>query len=90
VPAARLAAIAAAGEAGVPFTTGLLIGLGESRADRLRDLRSIRDLHRRYGHIQVRFMHPSVCLSVSLFGAKHWQIRAIGAPSSSKRHITFT
>ncbi len=52
LPAARLAAIAAAGEARVPFTTGLLIGIGETRAERIEALVAIRDLQRRYGHIQ--------------------------------------
>ncbi|WP_380879691.1 FO synthase [Sphingomonas sp. DBB INV C78] len=52
IPAARLASIAAAGEAAIPFTTGLLIGLGETRAERIHALVAIRDLHRRYGHIQ--------------------------------------
>ena len=51
-PAARLAAIAAAGEARVPFTTGLLIGIGETRAERIEALVAIRDLHARHGHIQ--------------------------------------
>ncbi len=51
-PAHRLAAIEAAGEARVPFTTGLLIGIGETRAERIAALIAIRDLHRRYGHIQ--------------------------------------
>lgn len=52
VPARRLESIAAAGRAGVPFTTGLLIGIGESRAERIAALLAIRDLHRRHGHIQ--------------------------------------
>ena len=51
-PAVRLAAIEAAGRAGVPFTTGILIGIGETRAERVEALVSIRDLHRRHGHIQ--------------------------------------
>jgi FO synthase len=51
-PAARLATLAAAGERAVPFTTGLLIGIGETRAERLETLLAIRGLHRRYGHIQ--------------------------------------
>lgn len=52
VPARRRAAIEAAGRARVPFTTGLLIGIGETRDERLQALLAIRDLHRRYGHIQ--------------------------------------
>ena len=52
LPARRLASIEAAGRRGVPFTTGLLIGIGETRAERVDALVAIRDLHRRYGHIQ--------------------------------------
>jgi FO synthase len=52
LPEARLATIAAAGEAGVPFTTGVLIGIGETRAERLEALLAIRELHERSGHIQ--------------------------------------
>jgi len=36
----------------IPFTTGILIGIGETRAERLDSLVVIRDLHGRYGHIQ--------------------------------------
>nr|WP_231735501.1 5-amino-6-(D-ribitylamino)uracil--L-tyrosine 4-hydroxyphenyl transferase CofH [Novosphingobium sp. CCH12-A3] len=52
VPARRLASIAAAGEAGVPFTTGLLIGIGETRLERIEALLAIRELNDRFGHIQ--------------------------------------
>jgi 7,8-didemethyl-8-hydroxy-5-deazariboflavin synthase CofG subunit len=52
VPAKRLRTIEAAGKQGVPFTTGLLIGIGESCEDRVDTLLAIRDLHQRYGHIQ--------------------------------------
>ncbi|HEX7876771.1 MAG TPA: 5-amino-6-(D-ribitylamino)uracil--L-tyrosine 4-hydroxyphenyl transferase CofH [Sphingobium sp.] len=51
-PAVRLEAIEAAGRAKVPFTTGILIGIGETREERIEALVAIRDLHRRYGHIQ--------------------------------------
>jgi FO synthase len=51
-PARRLAAIEAAGRARVPFTTGLLIGIGETRAERVEALLAIRELHRAHGHIQ--------------------------------------
>ena len=52
VPARRLAAIEAAGRAQVPFTTGLLIGIGETRAERIQALAAIRDSHRRHNHVQ--------------------------------------
>jgi len=51
-PAARLATIRLAGEAGVPFTSGILIGIGETRAERVEALLALRDLHDRYGHLQ--------------------------------------
>ena len=52
LPARRLETIAAAGEEHVPFTTGLLIGIGESRAERVDALLAIRELAERYGHVQ--------------------------------------
>ena len=52
VPAKRLRTIEDAGKQKVPFTTGLLIGIGESLEDRVDTLLAIRGLHERYGHIQ--------------------------------------
>jgi 7,8-didemethyl-8-hydroxy-5-deazariboflavin synthase CofG subunit len=52
VPAKRLRTIEEAGRQQVPFTTGLLIGIGETPEDRVDTLLAIRDLHHRYGHIQ--------------------------------------
>ncbi len=52
VPSKRLRTIEEAGKQSVPFTTGLLIGIGESIEDRVDTLLAIRDLHERYGHIQ--------------------------------------
>ena len=52
LPAKRLRTIEEAGKQNVPFTTGLLIGIGESPEDRVDTLLAIRDLHDRYGHIQ--------------------------------------
>jgi FO synthase len=51
-PSTRLRTILEAGKQGVPFTTGILIGIGESPEDRVDSLLAIRDLHARYGHIQ--------------------------------------
>ena len=52
LPSVRLATIAAAGEAAVPFTSGILIGIGETRRERVESLLALRDLHRRHGHVQ--------------------------------------
>ena len=52
VPAKRLRTVEEAGKQKVPFTTGLLIGIGESLEDRVDTLLAIREVHERYGHIQ--------------------------------------
>ena len=52
VPAARLATIRMAGEQRIPFTTGLLIGIGETRRERVEALLALRALHETYGHLQ--------------------------------------
>lgn len=51
-PAVRLATLEAAGELAVPFTTGLLIGIGETRLERIETLLAIRRSHLRHGHVQ--------------------------------------
>ena len=50
--ARRLATLEAAGELAIPFTTGILVGIGESRADRITALEAIAASHRRHGHVQ--------------------------------------
>ena len=51
-PARRLATLEAAGRLSVPFTTGILVGIGEDRADRLAALSAIAAAHLRHGHVQ--------------------------------------
>src|SRR3954449_11752356 len=51
-PERRLATLEAAGRLGIPFTTGILVGIGESRQDRIVALEAIADAHRRHGHVQ--------------------------------------
>jgi len=57
-PELRLDVIEAAGKLRIPFTTGLLVGVGESFEDRVRSLLEIRGLHERYGHIQEIIIQP--------------------------------
>ena len=52
VPARRLRTIELAGKLAIPFTTGILIGIGETPHERVDALLAIRDLHERYGHVQ--------------------------------------
>jgi 7,8-didemethyl-8-hydroxy-5-deazariboflavin synthase CofH subunit/7,8-didemethyl-8-hydroxy-5-deazariboflavin synthase CofG subunit len=51
-PQRRLATLEAAGELAIPFTTGILVGIGEDRRDRIEALEAIAHAHRRHGHVQ--------------------------------------
>ncbi len=51
-PAVRLAVIEEAGRQHIPFTSGILIGIGETRQERIEALEKLAQLHRKYGHIQ--------------------------------------
>jgi FO synthase len=52
IPERRFETIRLAGEAGVPFTSGILIGIGETRIERIESLLALRDANKAYGHIQ--------------------------------------
>ncbi len=52
VPVARLKTIRTAGELCIPFTTGILVGIGEKMSDRMDSINAIRDIHEDFGHIQ--------------------------------------
>lgn len=58
VPETRLQQLAWAGELQIPFTTGLLLGIGETEDDRLRTLGAIAALHQQYHHIQEVILQP--------------------------------
>ena len=51
-PARRIETIAAAGEFRIPFTSGILVGIGETEQERMASLEQLGELHERYGHIQ--------------------------------------
>jgi FO synthase len=51
-PSERLRTIQAAGELKIPFTTGILVGIGESEESRVASLEALAELHKQYGHIQ--------------------------------------
>jgi FO synthase subunit 1 len=59
-PGQRCNTIQIAGELGVPFTTGILVGIGEDWRDRAESLLVIQDLHERYGHVQEVIVQPVV------------------------------
>jgi FO synthase len=51
-PARRLATIEAAGELKIPFTSGILVGIGETEEERVESLEALAGLHEKYGHLQ--------------------------------------
>lgn len=80
-PAVRLATIEEAGKAAVPFTSGILIGIGETRLERIESLLALRRLHERYGHIQE--------IIVQNFRAKPQTLMA-GAPEPDLQELLWT
>lgn len=58
IPEVRLQQLAWAGELQIPFTTGLLLGIGETEVDRVETLRAIAQIHNRWGHIQEVILQP--------------------------------
>jgi FO synthase len=58
VPSLRLKAIEEAGRSSIAFTTGILIGIGETAGERVDSLLAIRELHEKYGHIQEVIVQP--------------------------------
>ena len=81
VPARRLTTLDAAGRLGVPFTTGILIGIGETAEERVDTLLALREQHKRYGHLQE-------CI-VQNFRAKPGT-RMQGAPEPSESEMLAT
>ena len=87
-PAKRLATIEAAGELRIPFTSGILVGIGETEEERVASLEAIAELHGRYGHIQEVILqnfvpHPryygrEVAEIADLAARRRWED---GAPS---------
>jgi FO synthase subunit 1 len=58
VPTLRLQQLEQAGQLKIPFTTGLLLGIGESANDRIETLQAIANVHHRWGHIQEVILQP--------------------------------
>jgi FO synthase len=78
-PAARLTSIAMAGEQRIPFTTGLLIGIGETRRERIEALLALREPHAAHGHIQE--------IIVQNFRPKPGTRMTNAAPPSLEEHL---
>src|SRR3546814_17970626 len=89
IPARRLESIEAAGRAKVPFTTGLLIGIGETRAERVEALVAIRDIQNRPGHLTEVIIQNFRATPDTLFADHRSEERPVGkecgSTSSSRR-----
>ncbi|KAA0273312.1 MAG: 7,8-didemethyl-8-hydroxy-5-deazariboflavin synthase subunit CofH [Acidobacteria bacterium] len=91
-PRVRLDAIEAAGEARIPFTSGILVGIGESEEERMASLEALAELQRRHGHIQEVILqnfvpHPRYYgAEVAEIAAEASELRwAEGRPASGRR-----
>ncbi len=80
-PRRRLETIELAGQARVPFTSGILIGIGETRRERIESLLALRELHARHGHLQE--------VIVQNFRAKPGTLMA-GAPEPGLDELLWT
>ena len=81
VPAVRLQTLENAGIAQIPFTTGILIGIGETRSERIESLLAIRAIHERHGHIQE--------IIVQNFRAKA-ETKMVNAPEPDLNELLWT
>jgi FO synthase len=91
-PAKRLATIEAAGELRIPFTTGILVGIGETADEQVASLEAIADVHGSYGHIQEVILqnfvpHPNyygreVAEIADEAARERWGVGDGGAPPS--------
>ena len=81
IPEVRLQTLANAGIAAVPFTTGILIGIGETRLERIESLLAIRNIHVQYGHVQE--------IIVQNFRAKA-ETKMVNAPEPDLNELLWT
>ena len=80
-PRVRLAAIEAAGELRIPFTSGILVGIGETEEERVASLEALADVQRRHGHLQEVILQNFVA-HPRYYGA---EVADIAADASERR-----
>ncbi|MCT7956355.1 7,8-didemethyl-8-hydroxy-5-deazariboflavin synthase subunit CofG [Laspinema palackyanum] len=87
VPSLRLQQLAWAGELKIPFTTGLLLGIGETPGDRQGTLEAIGQIHQRWGHIQEVIIQPYRLGTHQSGEAPRFDLRELPAEVARARQI---
>ena len=87
IPQRRLQQLNWAGELGIPFTTGLLLGIGETTADRWETLAAIAEIHQRWGHIQEVILQPHSPGQQQAFAGVSFDLRRFPAIVAKAREI---
>ncbi|HMS24869.1 MAG TPA: 7,8-didemethyl-8-hydroxy-5-deazariboflavin synthase CofG [Acidimicrobiia bacterium] len=86
-PARRLATLEAAGRVQIPFSTGMLVGVGDTRHERIEGLLALRDLNARYGHIQEVIIRNFLPKSPEMDEEYLWSIAAARLVFENTTHI---
>ncbi len=87
LPAARLQQLAMAGELGIPFTTGLLLGIGETEHDWWETLEAIAQLHQSWGHIQEVILQPYSSGTQEAWAAVSFELNQLPQVIATARQI---
>jgi 7,8-didemethyl-8-hydroxy-5-deazariboflavin synthase len=86
-PQIRLQQLQWAGELRIPFTTGLLLGVGETEADWVESLQAIAQLHRTHGHIQEVILQPHSPGETQVWGGEPFDVEKLVAVVAIARQI---
>jgi FO synthase subunit 1 len=87
IPQLRRQQLEWAGELGIPFTTGLLLGIGETAEDCWETLAAIAEIHQRWGHIQEIILQPHSPGQQQSFTGKPFDLRQLPATVAKAREI---
>lgn len=87
VPELRLEQLEWAGKLGIPFTTGLLLGIGETEADWQETLKAIAQIHQRYGHIQEVILQPHSPGQTQSWQGQGFPLEKLPAVVAIARHL---
>ena len=87
IPELRLQQLAWAGELKIPFTTGILLGIGETEQDRWESLKAIAEIQQNYGHIQEVILQPHSLGQKQIFQNSEFSINQLPQIIAKARDI---